>query len=229
MNTPALKILDLGLIDYQEAYVLQRQWVTRVIAGEDPILLLCEHPPTLTLGRAGHANNILAKDDVLASQGIAIYTIDRGGDITLHAPGQLILYPILDLQNIRKDLHFYLHQLEVLAIDLLNEFDIVAHRISGKTGVWVEDKKIVSMGVGVRKWVSYHGLAINVNINLELFQMIRPCGMDVEMTSMHALMGKPCDMDDVKTFMVGCFKKIFQFDNIKREILNDKGDVTRIR
>ena len=134
-----------------------------------------------------------------------VHHIDRGGDITLHAPGQLVVYPILDLTNFGKDLRSYLRQLEQVAIDLLGDFDIVASRFSGQTGVWTGKKKIESIGIGVRKWISFHGLAVNVNTDLKLFSMIKPCGLDVEMTSMSQMNKKSIDIEEVKERIVASF------------------------
>jgi lipoate-protein ligase B len=209
-NTTACRVRDLGLIDYQEAYQLQKQCVRDLLEGGPQVLLLCEHPPVLTLGRLAEQKNILINKQELKKRAINIFPIDRGGDITLHAPGQLVVYPILNLAHFGKDLRRYLFHLEQVAIDLLGGFDIVASRFHGQTGVWVKENKIVSIGIGVRKWVSFHGLSINVNTDLSLFTMIRPCGLDVRMTSMEQIKGKQIDMAEVKQAIVGCFGKEFQ-------------------
>ena len=180
---------DLGLISYQEAYEIQKSTVEEVIKGAPQTIFLCEHPTVLTMGRMAHKNHLLISEDQMKQEGIPIYWTDRGGDITLHAPGQLVIYPILNLNLGARDLHEYLRKLEEVAIDLLKRFGIVANRFSDKTGVWVDQKKIVSMGIGVRRWVTFHGLALNVNTDLKLFQWIKPCGLDVEMTSMAAIQG----------------------------------------
>jgi lipoate-protein ligase B len=146
----------------------------------------------------------------LVKQGVGIHHIDRGGEITLHAPGQLVVYPILNLVNFGKDLRRYFYQLEQVAIDLLGGFDIVASRVSGKTGVWIEEKKIASVGIGVRKWISFHGLAINVDTDLNLFSMIKPCGLDVEMTSISGIKKSPVSMGEVKKRFVEHFYRNFQ-------------------
>ena len=202
-------VKDLGLIDYEQAYVLQKQHVDEVLRGGPQTLLLCEHPPVLTLGRLADGKNLLIGGEELARRGVCVHPIDRGGDITLHAPGQLIVYPILDLAHFGKDLRRYLRQLEQVAIDLLGDFDIVANRFPGQTGVWVGPKKIASIGIGVRRWIAFHGLAVNVNTDLELFAMIRPCGLDVEMTSMAAVKKQEVCLQEVKEKMMGCFLKNF--------------------
>lgn len=207
------RVKDLGLIDYQEAYGFQKRCVDEALNGGPQTLLLCEHPMVLTLGRLADEKNILLDDIKLNKRKIKVYHIDRGGEVTLHAPGQLVVYPILDLANFGKDLRRYLQKLEQVAIDLLGDFGIVANRFSGHTGVWIEGKKIVSIGIGVRKWISFHGLAINVNTDLEMFSMINPCGLDVKMTSIRAI--KPVAMAQVKERIVGHFCRIFQLDYVK--------------
>ena len=199
------QVKDLGTIDYGEAHALQRDYVNTLVQGGMQALLLCEHPPTLTLGRSASERHILVSQEELNKRNVSVHYIDRGGDITLHAPGQLVVYPILDLENFGKDLRTYLHRLEQVAIDLLSDFGIVANRFPGQTGVWAGKKKIASIGIGVRKWVSFHGLAVNVNTDLKLFSMIKPCGLDVEMTSMSNVKEKPIDIKGVKEKIVTSF------------------------
>lgn len=204
------RVEDLGLVDYEDACSCQKVQVARVRAGGRPVLLLCEHYPVITLGRLAREENILASRETLERKGIQVSATDRGGDVTLHAPGQLVVYPILPLAHWKKDLHWYLSQLEQVAIDLLKSFGIVANRISGKTGVWADGCKIASIGVGVRQWVSYHGLGINVDTDLALFDLINPCGLDARMTSLVKLKGAAVEMRDVKECLVKCFHR--QFD-----------------
>jgi lipoyl(octanoyl) transferase len=210
-------IQDLGLIDYAQAYATQKKWVEAVIGGHDPVLILCEHPAVLTLGRLASPENFLLPLDEIKAKGIQVLDIDRGGEVTLHSPGQLVIYPIIDLKNYGKDLKQYLHQLEQVAIDLLRDFDILADRFSGRTGAWVGQEKIVSIGVGVRKWTSFHGLAINVNTDLKLFDLIRPCGLDVRMTSIQKVKSQFVDMKLIKTKVVDQFRRQFQLTPKVRE------------
>ena len=203
------RIRDLGLIDYEQAYNEQKRHVDAVLAGGPQAILLCEHPAILTLGRLADDRHILFPREYLEERGIGVRAIDRGGDITLHAPGQLVIYPILNLAEHEKDLHFYMHRLEQVAIDLLDRFGIVANRISGNTGVWVGEQKIASIGIGVRKWITYHGLAVNVNTDLDLFSVIKPCGLDVTMTSMARIKENQMDMKQVKEKIVDCFYRNF--------------------
>jgi lipoate-protein ligase B len=205
-----MNVKDLGLIDYRQAWALQQEYVEKVVQDRDQgYLLLCEHPPVLTLGRLADRSHILYSENELQERRIAIIPIDRGGEVTLHAPGQLVVYPIFNLESYGKDLHHYLHKLEDAGIDFLTLFGIVGNRISGKTGVWVGDQKVMSIGIGVRKWVSFHGIAMNVNTDLALFRLIRPCGMDVQTTSVSRELNCPVEMADAKEKMVVVFKKIF--------------------
>ena len=205
----ACHVKDLGLIEYQRAYRLQNQYVGRVLDGESPVLLLCEHPPVLTLGRLAQQRHLLVSEERLKEKGIEIFSIDRGGDITLHAPGQLVVYPIINLVDFGRDLRAYLRRLEQVAIDLLGGFGILAQRYPGRTGVWAEGWKIVSIGIGVRKWVAFHGLAVNVTTDLSLFSMIKPCGLDVTMASLASLKKDAADMPSVKERLVHCFCRHF--------------------
>jgi len=191
-------VKDLGLIGYAQAYEFQKKCVQDLLQGGPQVLILCEHPPVLTLGRMAKRSNILVSHEELAKYSVGIHAIDRGGDITLHAPGQAVMYPIFNLSHMGKDLRRYLHHLEQVAIDLLKDFDILTCRFPGRTGVWVGSKKIVSIGVGVKHWVTFHGLAININTDLPLFNLIKPCGLEVQMTSVQQLQGTAVDMRIVK-------------------------------
>lgn len=202
-------IQDWGLISYQEALERQKQTVNRVIAGDGFHLILCEHPPVLTMGRMTRQDSLLwALGDIRAA-GVEVVTIDRGGDITLHAPGQLIVYPIFNLNDCGRDLKIFLEHLEHVVIDLLREFDILADSVEGQRGVWVVKDKIASIGIGVRKWVTYHGVGLNVNTDLSLFRMIRPCGMDITMTSIQKIKGVVIDMNLVKEKIANQFSNRF--------------------
>jgi len=200
-----MNIQDWGLIDYSQGYARQKALVQDVIAGADDHLILCEHPPVLTLGRMTNPDSLLYQRADIEARGVAIVGIDRGGDVTLHAPGQLVVYPIFNLNKRGKNLKVYMEKLEELAVDLLRNFGILAISIPGKRGVFVGKDKIISIGVGVRKWVTYHGLGINVNTDLSLFNLIKPCGLDVRMSSMKKLMGHAVDMQDVKKEIINQF------------------------
>jgi lipoate-protein ligase B len=211
MNTKQLTLTreDWGLITYQKAFERQKDLVKKVIEGDTPKLIFCEHPAVLTLGRMTKDESLLWSKENILAQGVDVIRVDRGGDVTLHAPGQLIIYPILNLNNRGRDLKIYLEQLEQVVIDLLKEFDILACSINGQRGVWIGKDKIASIGIGVRKWVSYHGVGLNVNTDLELFRMIRPCGLNVAMTSIKKIKGTSIDVNLVKTKVIEHFGRIF--------------------
>jgi len=201
---------DWGMVDYMQAYQRQRQAVDAVIAGGPERLIFCEHPPVLTLGRMTRPESFLFDKEDIQRQGIQVEAIDRGGDVTLHAPGQLVVYAVMDLNVRGKDLKRYLKQLEYVAVALLKDFGILAISVPGKRGVFVDADKIISIGIGVRKWVTYHGLGINVSTDLSLFRFIRPCGLDVRMTTMNKALGKAVDMQDVRTAFTKRFLEAFR-------------------
>ena len=183
MNT--LDIYHLGLINYREALDLQFLMLEKRISNEiNDSLLVLEHPPTITIGRGGDRSNLLISDKYLKDKNIEFYEINRGGDITFHGPGQIVCYPIINLNNHTKDVHKYLRDLEGIIIDTLSEYGIEGRRVEGLTGVWVKRSKIASIGVGIKRWVTYHGLAVNVNTDLNFFDLIVPCGINnIRMTS----------------------------------------------
>ena len=202
-------IEDWGSIEYTQGLKQQKELVQQVLEGAPDHLILCEHPPVLTMGRMTNPDSLLYQRDEIEEQGVAIASVDRGGDVTLHAPGQLVVYPIFNLNKQGKDLKIYMQKLEELAVDLLRNFGILAISIQGKRGVFVGDDKIISIGIGVRKWVTYHGLGINVNTDLALFNLIKPCGLNVRMTSIKKLKGHDMPMDELKAMVVKQFQKEF--------------------
>ena len=181
-----LWVVNLGTVPYEDALELQRALARDRISGAIPedILLLLEHPPVVTLGRATKARNMISSPEFLASKGVELFEVERGGDVTFHGPGQLVGYPIIDLKRHRLDLHWYLRQVEQALIDTLAAYSIPAERNFGFTGVWTNGKKIGSIGVHARDWVTWHGFALNVTTDLSYFDLIIPCGIDgVTMTS----------------------------------------------
>ena len=197
------------MVEYAQGLGRQRELVQKVIEGAGDHLILCEHPAVLTLGRMTNPDSLLYQREDIEAHGVTITSVDRGGDATLHAPGQLIVYPIFNLNKHGKDLKAYMEKLEELAVDLLKNFGILAISISGQRGVFVGPDKIISIGVGVRKWVTYHGLGINVNTDLSLFNLIKPCGLNVRMTSMQKLKGHLVPMKVVKINVIELFQKNF--------------------
>lgn len=176
----ALEIIQAGTVPYADALAWQRQLADDRIAGRLPhdVLLLLEHPPVLTLGRNSRAAHVLEQE------GIDVFEVERGGDVTFHGPGQLVGYPIIDLKDYKQDLHWYLRTLEQALIDALARLEIPAARNPGLTGVWTRGRKIASIGIHVKQWVTWHGFALNVTTDLDHFSRIVPCGIQgVEMTS----------------------------------------------
>lgn len=192
---PQLWTISLGTLGYAEALDLQRRVARARISGAVPqdVLLLVEHPPVVTLGRSTRAHNLTSSPALLAARGVELHEVERGGDVTFHGPGQLVGYPIVDLKRHRRDLHWYLRRVEEGLIVALADFAIVAGRNTGYTGVWtghgeddafVPRRKIASIGVHARDWVTWHGFALNVTTDLSYFDLIVPCGIaGVEMTS----------------------------------------------
>jgi lipoyl(octanoyl) transferase len=175
-----VEVIEGGVVGYQKALEWQRQLADDRIAGRlsHDVLLLLEHPPVLTLGRNSHAANLLEQRD------IEVFEVERGGDVTFHGPGQLVGYPIIDLTQYKQDLHWYLRTLEQALIDALAILDIPGERNPGLTGVWTRGRKIASIGIHVKQWVTWHGFALNVTTDLSHFGRIVPCGIPgVEMTS----------------------------------------------
>jgi lipoate-protein ligase B len=182
-------VVSLGLTPYEEALELQRALARERISGAIPedMLLLVEHPPVVTMGRSAKASNLISSSDYLASKGVELFEVERGGDVTFHGPGQLVGYPIIDLKRHRQDLHWFLRQVEEALIRTLAAYSIPGERSPGYTGVWTNGRKIASIGVHTRDWVTWHGFALNVTTDLSYFDLIVPCGIDgVTMTSIES-------------------------------------------
>ena len=197
-------ILDLGKSDYNDAWELQKKLQSQRISGQiDDQLLLVEHFPVYTLGKNTPREHLLTKE----SDNISIIQTDRGGDITFHGPGQLVGYPILDLNQYKRSITWYMRELEQLIIDVLKEYDISAERKKGLTGTWVKDKKIAALGVRISKWVTMHGFSLNINPDLKYYQGIIPCGItDYGVTSMSDLLGDDVPgMSEIKETLVQHF------------------------
>jgi lipoyl(octanoyl) transferase len=183
---PELLVCDLGTMAYAEALGLQRAVAKARISGEldEDLLLLVEHPPVVTLGRSFKERHLLASPALLANRGVELFEVERGGDVTFHGPGQLVGYPIVDLKRHKRDLHWYLRQVEEALIRSMAPFGLAGERRAGLTGVWSEGRKLASIGVHARDWVTWHGFALNVTTDLRYFDLIVPCGIDaVEMSS----------------------------------------------
>ncbi|MEO6331240.1 MAG: lipoyl(octanoyl) transferase LipB [Gemmatimonadaceae bacterium] len=192
MPLPQLWLANLGTMPYAEALELQRSVAASRISGKIPedVLLLVEHPPVVTLGRSSKGGNLTASAELLRQRGVELFEVERGGDVTFHGPGQLVGYPIIDLKRHKQDLHWYLRTVEQALIDTLAVLGITAERNTGYTGVWTAGKKIASIGVHARDWVTWHGFALNVTTDLSYFDLIVPCGIQgVTMTSVKRELG----------------------------------------
>lgn len=205
------EIFDLGLVDFKEFLEFQKGVFGYVKSGSfKSALVLCRHLPVITLGRQALMENIRVSEAELKSKGIQIYSIERGGDVTYHGPGQITVYPIFDLARLKKDVHLFLRQLEQVVIDFLSDFGVKGIRFSGLTGVWVGKEKIASIGIAIRNWITFHGLSINIKKDdLDNFRLIRPCGMDIEMTSLETVLGREIYSAAVKDILIRRFEDAF--------------------
>lgn len=226
-NTNLTVFSKLEPVEYGQALELQKRlWSKRVEGKAGDALILLEHPPTLTVGMSGKLQNLLVTKEELARRGIPLFYTDRGGDITYHGPGQLVAYPIIDLAGRQKDVHRYVHDLEEVVIRTLADFSILAARHDKYVGVWVGDEKIAAIGVRVRRWVTMHGLALNVSPVLEHFSLIHPCGIvDKGVTSIARILSREVSMEAVATRIVEHFVEVFgvtvvwgSFDSLKEDV-----------
>ena len=227
-----VKLINKGLIDYKECWDFQTQLFDGIIQkkisirkgdSEDEItdnyFIFCEHPHVYTLGKTGEKNNLLLSEDLLKAKGATYYHINRGGDITYHGPGQIVGYPILDLDNFFTDINKYLRLLEEAIILTLKEYGIESGRVEGLTGVWIEGdnpvkaRKICAMGVKLSRWVTMHGFALNVNTDLDYFSNIVPCGItDKAVTSLEKELGAPQNIDEVQSKILSHLQTLFGFE-----------------
>jgi lipoyl(octanoyl) transferase len=203
-----------GQVAYAEALRLQverRDAVERGVAGN--ALFLLEHAPVITLGRKSHAEHVLLDAERLAAMGIELYPTDRGGDVTYHGPGQLIAYPILNLVQWKQSIRWYLHALEEVLIRLLARFGLAGERVPPYTGVWVNGAKIAAIGIGIHDWVTFHGIALNLNPDMRHFQLIVPCGIaDKPVTTLHALLPTPLTVAELMDAYENEFRQFFETD-----------------
>jgi lipoyl(octanoyl) transferase len=208
-----LEVRRLGRVPYAEALALQRSLVDERRAGRTgDLLLLLEHPHVLTLGVRGDGgrSHILAAPDALAARDVEVHESGRGGDITYHGPGQLVGYPIIDLQPDRCDVHRYVRDLEEVLIRTVADYGIEAGRVDGLTGVWVGREKLAAIGVRIARWVTSHGFALNVTTDLQYFDLIVPCGIaDRGVTSLATLLGRPVEQMEVENRVAGHFSEVF--------------------
>lgn len=205
-------VVLLGRMGYEECLELQREVARQRISGAIPqdVLLLVEHPPVVTLGRASKQKNLISSPDFLRSRGVELFEVERGGDVTFHGPGQLVGYPVFDLKRHKQDLHWYLRSVEEAIIRVIGEYGIPGERSTGYTGVWTRGRKIASIGVHARDWVTWHGFALNVTTDLSYFDLIVPCGIvGVEMTSIEKEAGGSVGLDSVSDLAAHHFSEVF--------------------
>ena len=229
-------IKDLGAIDYQEAWDYQQSLLDELVkikrsnrdaetqVKQKHYFLFCDHPPVYTLGKSGSKENLLLSDEEIIEKGVQFFKINRGGDITYHGPGQIVGYPIFDLECFFTDVHKYVRFIEEAIIRMLADYHIIGDRIEGYTGVWLlptdgqKKRKICAIGVHLSRWVTMHGFALNVNTDLGYFGNIIPCGIqenDKEVTSMAKELGKKIDEQKVKEKIVHYFSELFKFEVVK--------------
>ncbi len=229
---PKVSFQDLGTIPFGEAWEFQEKLLkenTQIklekalgqAAPEVPTqnhLLFCEHPHVYTLGKSGKDAHLLLNEEAMSQRGVSFYRINRGGDITYHGPGQLVAYPIWDLDKFKRDLHWYLRMLEETIIRVCDQYGVQGERLAGATGVWVDvdkplPRKICAMGIRCSRWVSMHGLALNVNTDLSYFNGIVPCGIsDKAVTSLEAEAGYKVPLEEVKTHLKTALYEVFEFE-----------------
>ena len=214
-------VVDQGLISYAPAYELQRQLVAARKGQVIPdVLLLCEHPPVITLGRNGTRNNLRASGELLCAKNVEFHRSDRGGDITYHGPGQIVGYPILDLTEHRRDIGWYVTQLEEVMIRATADFGLSAKRVDGQHGAWLDtargEEKLGALGVHLSRWVTSHGFAYNVSTDLSGFDLIVPCGISGKgVTSLERALGRRALLEEVRDRLVAHFAEVFSLEITK--------------
>jgi lipoyl(octanoyl) transferase len=238
-----VQFIDLGLIDYKQAWDYQtekhKELVDRKMRNRDlakegleeeaqrHFLIFCEHPPVYTLGKSGSTDHLLLNEEQLKEQGFQFYKINRGGDITYHGPGQIVGYPIFDLECFFTDVHKYVRFLEEVVIRTLEHYGLEGIRVKGYTGVWLEaegwlpKRKICAIGVHLSRWVTMHGFAFNINTKINHFNHIIPCGIDDKdkaVTSLQQEIGREVDMEEVKNILKQQFAELFDFNWTAKEI-----------
>lgn len=228
MENNHVELRELGLIDYKEAWDYQENLFDQIVLAKQQkrdakteeltpnFLLFCEHPHVYTIGKSGKETNLLINEEMLKSRGASLYKINRGGDITYHGPGQLVAYPILDLDNFKLSIKSYIDQLEEVIILTLKRYGITATRSEGATGVWldaanpVKARKICAIGVRTSHWVSMHGFAFNISTDLSYFEHIIPCGIQGKsVTSLEKELGRKVEMEEVRNYVLQEFEAVF--------------------
>jgi lipoyl(octanoyl) transferase len=218
-----LTYCNLDTVDYKEAWDLQKNiFELRHQKKVDDVFLLLEHPHTYTLGKTADEKNLVGNDEYLNKNKISVYDIDRGGDITYHGPGQIVGYPIIDLNNWGKDTDKYLRALEEIIIRTCSDFGLAVTRVPKYTGVWIEDRKIAAIGIKVTRWITMHGFALNVNTDLSLYNGIIPCGItNKEVTSLKKELNTEINLQEVKSNIFNHAVEIFGYDDIETRQVED--------
>jgi lipoate-protein ligase B len=216
---PQLLVADLGTLPYAAALELQRAAARARISGAiaEDLLLLVEHPPVVTMGRSAKSHHLLASPELLAARGVELFEVERGGDVTFHGPGQLVGYPIVDLKRHTRDLHWYLRRVEEALMIAVGTLGVVAERSAGQTGVWTQGRKLASIGVHARDWVTWHGFALNVTTDLSYFDLMVPCGIaEVEMTSLARETGAADGLDvRVRDRVIDGVAEVFSLEAVR--------------
>lgn len=204
------RVVDLGLLEYERAWQVQRETAEAILAGDPDTLLLVRHPRVLTLGANFHPENLLLPVEAIEAHGVRVVRTDRGGDVTYHGPGQLVIYPIFDIARHGKDLHRWMRNLEETILVALAEFGLAGRRFAPHTGVWIGDRKIAAIGVKVRRWVNLHGIALNCSSDLSDFDLIVPCGIrDYGVTSLSGEVGREVAPEEAIPSVVEGFERVF--------------------
>ncbi len=218
-----LTYCDLDTIDYKEAWDLQKSiFELRYQQKVDDVFLLLEHPHTYTLGKTADEKNLVGNEEYLKKNKISVYDIDRGGDITYHGPGQIVGYPIIDLNSWGKDTDKYLRALEEIIIRTCADYGLPVTRVPKYTGVWIEDRKIAAIGIKVTRWITMHGFALNVNTDLSLYNGIIPCGItNKEVTSLQKELDTKIDIQEVKSKILNHTVTIFGYNDIETQLVEN--------
>ncbi len=213
-----LIVYRLGCVAYGQAYVWQRALAQQRMEGcASDALMVLEHPPVITMGRLARPEHLLASPEMLEKFGVALVDADRGGDVTYHGPGQLVAYPILNLARYKKDLDWYLRHLEEVVIRVLADYGVEGRREPGFTGVWVADEKVAAIGIAVRRWVTFHGIALNVTTNMDHFRLIKPCGLPKPVTSLRDILARDIALDEVNDRFVDRFAEVFAIETVREK------------
>ncbi len=223
-----LRVIDWGYLAYGPALARQEEAVRLRFEGKiADTLFLVEHPPVITFGRGSKREHLLASKEELTCRRVELFNVTRGGDVTFHGPGQLVAYLVADLAERGRDLHRFLRELEESVINFLAKHHLRGGRVAGKTGVWVEGRKICAMGVAVRNWVCFHGLALNVSTSLDYFSLIVPCGLSEPVTNMEQELKEKVDFEKTKEQLAASIEFVFGYGTVQKKELNNSFQKSR--